>query len=196
MIRDSRFSSPGATQKASSATPCRFERLDLGVERGDVLGAPVVGEMLEPQLLRAWPRAPRARASCCRTGRCTRRSGCRGRRAASRPRPLPCRQTRRGGPRGRGGRLRGNVRRVHERTNGKAYQQVLVQRRLLGGEFGWGIVISSCRYVKSLGVEKSGSSRVRLSCCLQVGLVRVAVERVHNFRRAGPSSTSSYCSKS
>ena len=28
-----------------------LERVDLGVEGGDVLGAPVVGEMLEPQLL-------------------------------------------------------------------------------------------------------------------------------------------------
>ena len=57
-----------------------LEGVDLGVECRDVLGPPVVGEVLEAEPLRAWPRGPRAPASCCRTARCTRRSGCRARR--------------------------------------------------------------------------------------------------------------------
>ena len=48
-MRDSRLSSPGATQKASSLMPFSLERIHLGVEDVDMLGPPVVGESLEPE---------------------------------------------------------------------------------------------------------------------------------------------------
>ena len=54
MIRDSRVQLlPGADPEGASepaGTPC-LKRLDFGIKRRDVLAAPVVGEMLEPQLL-------------------------------------------------------------------------------------------------------------------------------------------------
>ena len=79
MIRDSRFSTPGATQKASSETPWR-SRASISAMNVGMCSAPVIGEVAEPQPFEHG-RAPPARASCCRTGRCTTRSGCRGRRA-------------------------------------------------------------------------------------------------------------------
>ena len=82
MIRDSRFSSPGAVQKASSLIPCFLSASISASNVGNVLGAPVVGEVLEPEPLEHGRAIFRARVSCCRTGRCTRRSGCRARRVA------------------------------------------------------------------------------------------------------------------
>ena len=51
MIRDSRLSSPGATQKASSLMPLFLSASISASKRGDMLGTPVVGEMLEPEPL-------------------------------------------------------------------------------------------------------------------------------------------------
>ena len=49
-----------------------LERFDLGVEGRNVLGAPVVSEVLETRAVRAWPRVPPALVVCYRTARCTR----------------------------------------------------------------------------------------------------------------------------
>ena len=41
----------GCDPEGVERDPAFLEGIDLGVERGDVLGSPVVGEVLEPQLL-------------------------------------------------------------------------------------------------------------------------------------------------
>ena len=65
-----------------------LERLDLGVECGDVLAAPVVGEMLEPQLLQHGRAIFGPAFLAVKRDDAPGDQDCRGRRAASRPRPI------------------------------------------------------------------------------------------------------------
>ena len=112
-----------------------LERLDLGVERGDVLAAPVVGEMLEPQLLQ------HGRAIFGRSLLAVKRDDAPGDQVVAGEEPL------RGLGRRLAGatrvcasrrRLRENARRVQARTKDEAYQQLRCEattswRRSLAG---------------------------------------------------------------
>ena len=131
-----------------------LERFDLGVERGDVLAAPVVGEVLEPQL------SQHGRALFGPAFLAVKRDDAPGDQVVAGEEPFRgigrCLPVLPGEP--DCGRLRENVRRVQERTKEEAYEQLGVKRG--ASRSGRMVGASSCNPIDIWNSAQRGNSSV------------------------------------